>query len=65
VFLNGNRSRRDQQQFSATASGSYTVTVTTSGCTSAASSATVVTVNPIRYTDDQRTAASAPAAARR
>ncbi|HET7434676.1 MAG TPA: carboxypeptidase regulatory-like domain-containing protein, partial [Thermoanaerobaculia bacterium] len=34
----------------ATASGAYTVTVTTTGCTSAASSATNVTVNPIPAT---------------
>src|SRR5205807_5414074 len=33
--------------FSATASGNYTVTVTTTGCTSAASAATSVTVNAI------------------
>ncbi|HKQ08911.1 MAG TPA: ExeM/NucH family extracellular endonuclease [Blastocatellia bacterium] len=35
------------QQYVATANGSYTVTVTASGCTSAASSPVVVTVNPI------------------
>jgi hypothetical protein len=38
------------QQYVATASGAYTVTVTTSGCTSAASSATNVTVNPVPAT---------------
>ncbi|HEX7679307.1 MAG TPA: IPT/TIG domain-containing protein, partial [Thermoanaerobaculia bacterium] len=38
------------QTFVASASGSYTVTVTASGCTSAASAATVVTVNPIPAT---------------
>ncbi|MEO7918415.1 MAG: hypothetical protein ABIT01_03065, partial [Thermoanaerobaculia bacterium] len=34
----------------ATAGGSYTLTVTTGGCTSAASAATVVTVNPVPAT---------------
>src|SRR5207253_9910718 len=34
----------------ATASGSYTVTATSNGCTSAQSAATVVTVNPIPST---------------
>jgi hypothetical protein len=38
------------QQYVATASGSYTVVVTTSGCPSAASAATVVTANPIPAT---------------
>ncbi len=38
------------QTYIATASGSYTVVVTTSGCASAASAATVVTVNPIPAT---------------
>ncbi|MCU1229622.1 MAG: hypothetical protein JWO97_2506, partial [Acidobacteria bacterium] len=38
------------QQYVATASGSYTVVVTTSGCSSAASSAAVVTVNPVPAT---------------
>jgi hypothetical protein len=38
------------QQYVATASGAYTVTVTTTGCTSAASAATNVTVNPIPAT---------------
>jgi hypothetical protein len=38
------------QQYIASAAGSYTVVVTTSGCSSAASSATVVTVNPIPAT---------------
>jgi hypothetical protein len=36
--------------YSATASGSYTVIVTSNGCSSAASSATVVTVNPVPST---------------
>jgi hypothetical protein len=36
--------------YSATATGNYTVTVTTSGCTSAASAATAVTVNPMPAT---------------
>jgi hypothetical protein len=35
------------QTYNATASGTYTVTVTASGCTSAASTGTTVTVNPI------------------
>ncbi|HEY2091045.1 MAG TPA: carboxypeptidase regulatory-like domain-containing protein [Thermoanaerobaculia bacterium] len=35
------------QTFQATANGSYSVSVTTSGCTSAASNAVVVTVNPL------------------
>ena len=38
------------QQYDATASGSYTVTVTASGCTSAPSAPTAVTVNPIPST---------------
>jgi IPT/TIG domain-containing protein/carboxypeptidase family protein/PKD domain-containing protein len=46
-FLNGNAiGGATNQLYSAAASGSYTVTVTTSGCSSAASTATVVTVNP-------------------
>src|SRR5213075_1657588 len=36
--------------YSATATGNYTVVVTTSGCASAASAATSVTVNPIPAT---------------
>ncbi|MCU1231772.1 MAG: hypothetical protein JWO97_4656, partial [Acidobacteria bacterium] len=38
------------QQYIATASGNYTVVVTSSGCASAPSSATAVTVNPIPST---------------
>jgi hypothetical protein len=38
------------QQYIATASGNYTVIVTTSGCSSAASAATTVTVNPLPAT---------------
>ncbi len=38
------------QTYIATASGAYTVTVTTTGCTSAPSAPTVVTVNPIPAT---------------
>src|SRR6185295_14988313 len=50
-FLNGNPiGGATNNTYSATASGSYTVTVTTSGCTSAASAATTVTVNPIPAT---------------
>ena len=46
-YLNGNAiGGATSQTYPATASGSYTVKVTTSGCTSAASAATVVTVNP-------------------
>ena len=46
-FLNGNPiGGATNQTFAATAAGSYTVTVTASGCTSAASAAKVVTVNP-------------------
>src|SRR3954452_10378642 len=46
-FLNGNPiGGATNQTYSATANGSYTVTVTTSGCTSAASAATSVVVNP-------------------
>jgi hypothetical protein len=46
-YLNGNPiAAETAQQYVATASGSYTVIVTTSGCTSAASAATTVTVNP-------------------
>jgi hypothetical protein len=46
-YLNGNPiGGATNQTFGATASGSYTVVITTSGCSSAASSATVVTVNP-------------------
>jgi hypothetical protein len=46
-YLNGNPiGGATNQTFNATASGSYTVVVTASGCSSAPSSATVVTVNP-------------------
>ncbi|MEA2568905.1 MAG: trimeric autotransporter adhesin, partial [Acidobacteriota bacterium] len=46
-YLNGNPIGGETgQQYIATASGNYTVVVTTSGCSSAASSATAVTVNP-------------------
>jgi len=47
-LLNGNPiGGATNNTFSATASGNYTVTVTTSGCTSIASAPTVVTVNPL------------------
>ncbi len=50
-FLNGNPiGAATNQTYSATASGNYTVVVTTNGCASAASSATNVTVNPIPAT---------------
>src|SRR5205807_3087793 len=50
-FLNGNPiGGATNQAYIATASGSYTVVVTTLGCSSAASAATVVTVNPIPAT---------------
>src|SRR6185369_12041487 len=50
-YLNGNPiGGATNQTYSATASGSYTVKVTATGCTSAASSAVVVTVNPIPAT---------------
>jgi hypothetical protein len=50
-FLNGNPiGGATNQTYSATASGSYTVVTTASGCSSAASAATVVTVNPIPAT---------------
>jgi hypothetical protein len=50
-FLNGNPiGGATSQLYSATASGNYTVTTTASGCTSPASAATVVTVNPIPAT---------------
>jgi hypothetical protein len=50
-LLNGNPiGGATAQTYAATASGNYTVTVTTSGCTSAPSSATTVTVNPIPAT---------------
>jgi IPT/TIG domain len=46
-YLNGNViNGATNQQFAATASGNYTVMVTTSGCSGAASAATSVTVNP-------------------
>ena len=46
-FLNGNPiGGATNQTYVATAGGSYTVTVTASGCTSATSAPTVVTVNP-------------------
>src|SRR5207248_3676358 len=49
--LNGNPiGGATNQTYVATAAGDYTVTVTTSGCTSAASAATTVTVNPIPAT---------------
>ena len=47
-YLNGNPiGGATNQQFIANASGNYTVTVTVSGCTSVASIATTVTVNPV------------------
>ena len=50
-FLNGNPiGGATNQTYSATASGSYTVVTTASGCSSAASAATVVTVNPLPAT---------------
>jgi hypothetical protein len=50
-FLNGNPiGGATNQQYVATATGNYTVTVTASGCSSAPSSATTVTVNPIPAT---------------
>ncbi|MDL2718673.1 MAG: hypothetical protein PT977_13050, partial [Acidobacteriota bacterium] len=50
-FLNGNPiGGATNLTYIATASGSYTVKVTTSGCTSAASAGTTVTVNPIPAT---------------
>jgi hypothetical protein len=50
-LLNGNPiGGATNQTFSANATGSYTVTVTTTGCTSPASAATTVTVNPIPAT---------------
>jgi hypothetical protein len=49
--LNGNPiGGATNNTFNATASGSYTVVVTASGCPSAASAATVVTVNPLPAT---------------
>jgi hypothetical protein len=46
-YLNGNPiGGATSQSFPANAAGSYTVKVTTSGCTSNASAATVVTINP-------------------
>jgi hypothetical protein len=50
-FLGGNPiGGATNQLFNATASGNYTVVVTTNGCSSAPSSATTVTVNPIPAT---------------
>jgi len=50
-YLNGNPiGGATGQQYIATASGNYTVVVTASGCSSAPSSATTVTVNPIPAT---------------
>src|SRR5205085_11321196 len=46
-YLNGNPiGGAVNQTYPATAAGSYTVIVTASGCSSAASAATVVTINP-------------------
>src|SRR5204862_4648772 len=50
-YLNGNPiGGATNQNYVATASGNYTVTVSSNGCTSAPSSATTVTVNPIPAT---------------
>ncbi|MBI3651130.1 MAG: HYR domain-containing protein [Acidobacteria bacterium] len=50
-FLNGNPiGGATNQSYAATAAGDYTVTVTTSGCASAMSAITTVTVNPIPAT---------------
>src|SRR4051795_4155501 len=50
-FLNGNViGGATNNTYSATTTGNYTVTVTASGCSSAASAATSVTVNPIPVT---------------
>jgi hypothetical protein len=50
-YLNGNPiGGATNPDYIATAEGNYSVTVTASGCTSAASSATTVTVNPIPTT---------------
>jgi hypothetical protein len=50
-FLNGNPiGGATSNAYSASASGNYTVTVTASGCSSAASAPTAVTVNPIPAT---------------
>jgi len=50
-FLNGNAiAGATNQQYAATASGDYTVTVTAAGCASAASNATTVTVIPLPAT---------------
>jgi hypothetical protein len=49
--LNGNPiGGATNQTFNATAAGNYTVTVTASGCSSAASAITTITVNPIPAT---------------
>jgi hypothetical protein len=50
-YLNGNSiGGATNQSYSATASGNYTVVVTASGCASAPSAATTVTVNPVPAT---------------
>src|SRR5205085_3910810 len=50
-FLNGNAiNGATANTYSATASGNYTVIVTSNGCASAASAATSVTVNPVPST---------------
>ncbi len=50
-YLNGNPiGGATSQQYVATASGNYTVVVTASGCSSAQSAATTVTVNPVPAT---------------
>jgi hypothetical protein len=50
-YLNGNPiGGATSNTYNATASGNYTVVVTTSGCNSVASAATTVTVNPIPAT---------------
>jgi hypothetical protein len=50
-YLNGNPiAIATDQQYIATASGTYTNTVTTRGCTSSSATATTVTVNPIPAT---------------
>ena len=50
-YLNGNPiGGATAQQYVATATGNYTVTVTATGCSSVASAATAVTVNPVPAT---------------